>query len=165
MKKIILLAGVASLVAFGANATELTASSNIKAKIVGSMTLTHESADQLNFGTMMSSAAHTVSLTSAGARSSTDAGQLVDDSGNTPTADQFTITSPDARQVTLNVATPAKVGVTGLVPTLSTDPALSGGKLSLQAGTTTVKIFGDLAVSQGATAGDYTEPYSITVTY
>ena len=165
MRKFVLLAGIASLVAFNANATDLTASSNIKAKIIESMTLTHDSADQLNFGTMMASAAHTVSLTSAGARSSTDAGQLVDDSGNTPTADQFTITSPDARQVTLVVNTPSKVGVTGLVPTLATDPALSGGKLSLQSGTNTVKIYGDLAVAQDATAGNYTEPYSITVTY
>ncbi len=164
MKKFVLLAGVASLVAFNANATELSASSNIKAKIVESMTFSHDAADVLNFGTFMASANHTVSLTSGAVRSSTDGGQLVDDS-NTPTVDQFKITSPDARSVTLNVATPAKVGVAGLVPTLETDPALTGGKISLQEGDNIFKVYGDLAVSQGATAGDYTEPYTITLTY
>lgn len=164
MKKFVLLAGVASLVAFSANATDLTASSNIKAKILESMTFTHDSADVLNFGTFMASAAHTVSLTSAAVRSSTDGGQLVNDS-NTPTVDQFKITSPDARDVTLNVDTPAKVGVAGLVPTLKIDPALSGDKISLQKGDNTFKVYGDLAVSEGATAGDYTEPYTITLTY
>lgn len=166
MNKLFLLSTAAvALFALNAKAeVSIPVQSTVKVKVLDSIKMEHADSDSLNFGTIMASENHTVSVDANGARTG-NAGQLVDD-GNTPSRDLFTITSPDARSVNIDVAAPAALDAGGkMVPTLKTSPALSSGELSLTAGENELKIYGDLAVAKDAAAGTYAPNYTVTLRY
>ncbi len=168
MNKLFLLSTAAvALFALNAKAeVSIPVQSKVKVKVIESITMTHATTDELNFGTIMASQDHVVSVDAEGARTGTAEGQLVDDAANAPKRDLFTITSPDARSVNIDVAKPDALDAgSKLVPTLKTSPALSGGKLSLNKGSNELKIYGDLDVKEGAAAGDYAPNYTVTLRY
>ena len=181
MKKLQLLQISASVVAFGAMvallatvnahdamAAETSATGNAKAKIIAPVTLEAVSgtANELNFGTMLSSSAHNVTVSTAGVRTGTVANMLVSDS-NTPSAGKFTASSDTAISTTLAIDSTATIshGSTNLtVNSLTTDPAT--GTLALTAGTPQeIKVGGTLVVPQNAESGDYTGTYHVTLSY
>ena len=168
MKKLNFLLCLASLipVAYKAGAeVRLPITSKVRVKVIDAIAIEHNASDLLNFGTIVASDDHVVSIDAGGNRTGTKRGQLVADE-NTPTADSFTIITAAARQVDLDVEAPQTLDEgSKLSPTLNTSPAPTAGKLSLGQNANVLHVYGDLAVTAGATAGDYEQNYTVTVRY
>jgi len=167
MKKLFLSLVIALVLAVsdsGAD-TSIPATSKVRVKVVDAIAIEHNASDVLNFGTIIASDSHVVSVDAGGNRTGTKRGQLVADN-NTPTADSFTIISAVARQVDLDIGVPHALDGRGkLTPTLNTSPAPESGKLSLKPNANILKVFGKLGVKAGATSGDYEQNYTVTIRY
>ncbi len=153
-------------------AASSSATGTAKAKIIEPITITAQTADGkvLNFGTMLSSSAHSVTVGTEGNRTSTVEGNLVNDTSNAPAAGEFTITSSVARNVTLTLPSSATISnnETDLtVSNFTSNPAgsTSGTAIAVIAGNTTVKVGGTLGVTANAPAGDYQGTYNVTISY
>ena len=153
-------------------AASSSATGTAKAKIIEPITITAATANDkvLNFGTILSSSAHNVTVGTEGNRTSTVEGNLVNDTSNAPSAGEFTITSSVARNITLTLPSSATIsgGSSSTNLTVSnfvSNPAAGTGTVSVIAGDTTVKVGATLAVTQGAAAGDYTGTYPVTISY
>lgn len=175
MKKIVLLAGVAVLgLSFisGNQSQAATENLTINAEIVEAIAISCGTA--LNFGSMEASSGHTVTVDTAGSRSSTVPTQLV--SGGGEANGVCSIDGEDGYVVDLNIPdTSVTDGVdifnvnnydisgTGVVQTNANNYVITLGVAAAPGDD--YNIGGDLVVTAGAGAGSYTGTTTITVTY
>lgn len=164
MRNLVLLSTVAALVAltsFNAKATtNVTANGEAKVSIVDAVAMTHDNSAALDFGTAMSAINHTITIDpSDGSQTSSDTGQIVATGGR----DHFTVTVP--ANMTLNISLPANLSLgTGLsVTSFTSSPASSIS--ATKTGPNDIYVGGTLAVTQGAATGDYTQSYTLTISY
>ncbi len=151
--------------ATNAMAANSQATGDAKAKIIAPLTIT--AGDDMNFGTMLSSQAHNVVLTTADGRTSNVGAMLVDDSANAAKAGRFTINNGGSGAVkatiTLPDSTTVKNGSTNLTVDTFTSDFPSDGSIGV--GDTTLKVGATLHVTANAPAGDYTGTYNVTINY
>ena len=162
MKHISLIALAVAFLPGLAMAATATGTGDAKAKIVNPVEI--QKTQDLNFGTMLGKA-NTVTVSSAGARSASDGTGLVNDS-NTPTAGILQVTGPNNQPITVTLPGSATVRSGNNSMEISNFSSPESGERTLDGtGKLTINIGGDLAVTEGQAAGDYTGTYTITVTY
>lgn len=148
-----------------AMAANSPATGDAKAKIIAPLTITQS--ENMNFGTMLSSSAHNVTLDLADGRESTVDAMLVEDSANAPKSGKFVINNGGSGAVkatiTLPDSTTVKNGSTNLTVDTFTSDFPSDGSIGV--GNTTLKVGATLHVTANAPAGDYTGTYNVTINY
>lgn len=166
MKKAIIFAALAATAAVSSPAfaapSSATASGSATATVITPITLTHDAAGVLNFGSFTSDVtAGSVTVdrnTNAGA--ATGGVTLV---GGTPTtADSFTVGGDATRAFTIST-TGGSVS-NGATTMAFTTAANANGTLNAS-GAATFKVGGTLTVPASAAQGTYTGTYGATVTY
>ena len=166
MKHISLIALAVALLPGLAMAATSVGTGDAKAKIVTPVSIAQDTNGELNFGTMTSEAGN-VTVTPAGARSST--GQNLVTDSNTPSSGKLTVTGPANQQITVVLPTEATVSTSdngGGSMTINTFTADKSGSQTIGAGgTLAIQVGGTLGVAADQTAGDYTGTYTITVNY
>lgn len=167
MNKFLLpLTAIALCFSYQAMAASDSATGNSKAKIIAPVTIT--AGDDMNFGTMLSSSAHNVILTTADGRTSSVSSMLVDDSANTPKAGRFTINNGGTAAVTATITLPSSTKISNSGTDLTVDTFTSDfptGSNNIPAGDTTLKVGATLHVTASAPSGDYLGTYDVTINY
>jgi hypothetical protein len=164
-KKLYAAVAAGTVLALGATGAQAaTASGTATANIVEAITITENAG--LNFGTIVpDTAAQTVAITTAGAR--TCSGGLV--CSGSPLAGGFTATGTTGQAVSISVAATttlnrsgggASMGVSGLTPSV-TSATLAGSPQ----GSATFTVGGTLAVGASQMAGVYNGTYAVNVNY
>ncbi len=153
-----------------AMAASISGTGNATAKIIAPLTIaaggTGYSSGNLNFGTMLSSSAHTVTVGTTDNRTGSNNAMLVSDS-NTPKSGLFTVTNTETNPVNGTISVDSSTTISNGTTTLNVTGlnASPTGSTSFENGDTEIKVGGQLAVSQNATAGDYTGTYHVTINY
>ncbi len=143
-----------------------SAQGDAKAKIIAPVTITES--EDMNFGTMLSSQAHNVTLDHADGRTSTVSTMLVDDSANAPKSGKFVINNGGTAPVTATISLPASTTVSANGTNLTVDTFTSDfptGSNNIPAGDTDLNVGATLHVTVNAPAGDYTGQYTVTISY
>ncbi len=137
-----------------------------KAKIVEAVTLTHATADALNFGIIVKPGqATTVTVGAAASNPSVNDGDGVQHvGGETISSDKFTVSGLGDAQYAVNLPTSAATlngSVSGsmTVDTFTTNAAASGNTAS------EFYIGGTLHIGAAQPVGEYTGSYPISITY
>ena len=163
MKKIILATVAAAIAVPAAAAPGDTATANgvASAEIVAPISIVHDTDSALDFGTMVTDAAGTVSVTSAGVATASGPKLLV---GSTSSADSFTVSGDPGR--TFDIVT-GNGTVTSGTDTMSftTSPSAATGTLNAASGDANFTVGGVLTVAADQAAGSYTGSYTATATY
>ncbi|MDO4183954.1 MAG: DUF4402 domain-containing protein [Rhodospirillales bacterium] len=149
-----------------AMAANSPATGDAKAKIIAPLTITQS--ENMNFGTMLSSSAHNVTLDHADGRTSTVNAMLVDDKANAPKSGKFVIKNGGTSAVTATISLPASTTVSANETSLTVDTFTSDfptGSNNIPAGDTNLKVGATLHVTANAPAGDYTGQYTVTINY
>ena len=149
-----------------AMAANSQATGDAKAKIIAPLTITES--EDMNFGTMLSSSAHNVTLDHADGRTSTVNAMLVEDSANAPKSGKFVINNGGTAPVTATIALPASTTVTANGTSLDVDTFTSDfptGSNNIPVGNTNLHVGATLHVTANAPAGDYTGQYTVTISY
>ena len=151
--------GMAGFTSGDAQAASDTGTAN--ATIVQAIGIT--AVNSLEFGDILNSAANTVTVSAAGARSATDGTQLI---GGTVQAASFNVTGDGSRAYTITL--PASATVTGpgaATMTVDTFTHDAGGAPALTAGADSFNVGANLTVANGQAAGAYTGTFAVTVNY
>ena len=164
MRNLVLLSTVAALVAltsFNAKATNVDANGVAKVSIVDAVAMTHDNNAALDFGTAMSAVNHTITIDPAtGNQTSSDTGQIV----ATGNRDHFTVTVPANMDLDITLPSSALALGTGLsVTNFTSSPASSIS--ATKTGPNDIYVGGTLNVTEGAATGDYTQSYTLTISY
>lgn len=149
-----------------AMAANSQATGNSKAKIIAPLTITQS--ENMNFGTMLSSQAHNVTLDLADGRKSTVNAMLVDDSANAQKSGKFVINNSGTDPVTATISLPASTTVSANGTNLDVDTFTSDfptGSNNIPVGNTNLKVGATLHVTANAPAGNYTGQYTVTINY
>lgn len=171
MKHLLSLTAIAlCFCATQAMAASDSATGNSKAKIISPVTITAVTgaSGDLNFGTMLSSSAHVVTVDNANGRTSTVSSMLVDDSANPSHSGVFTVNNGGSAAVTATLALPSSATVSNGTDTLTVNNFTSNfptGSGNIHTGDTTVMVGADLNVTANASSGDYTGTYNVTLSY
>lgn len=159
---IIAMAAVAGFIGFASTAANAaTTSGTANATLVTAIAVT-SGGTALEFGSI-GIAANTVTVSTAGARTATDASQLA---GGTPAAANFNVTGTASTNYTVSL--PASITITNGTDNLTVDsfthdagatPALDG------TGADTFNVGADLTIAGTESAGAYTGTFTVTVNY
>ena len=166
MKKIVLATFVAAFAvpAVAAPGDTDTTQGVATAEIVAPISITHDAADALSFGTVASGDAGTVIVTQAGALDGSSTATTL--TGSTYSADLFSVEGDPGRS--FSITTTGGTVASGLNSMSFTTSAPTSGTLSSPAtglGTATFNVGGTLSVGASQAAGDYSGSYDATVTY
>ena len=169
MNKILLPLTVVAL-CFGAQqvmAASDTATGTAKAKIITPLSITAVtgSSGDMNFGTMLSTQAHNVTLDTANNRTGSVGAMLVSDSSNPPHSGTFTINNGGTASVAATLALPDSATISSGGTDLTVDNFSSNFSSPIATGNTTVSVGAVLHVTAGAAAGEYTGDYTLTLSY
>ena len=168
MNKILLPLTVVAL-CFGvqqATATDSSAQGTAKAKIITPLSITAVTGanGDMNFGTMISTQAHTVTLDNAHNRTGSVSAMLIEDVSNSPHSGTFTINNGGTAPVAASLSLPDSTTISG-TGSLTVDTFTSNFSSPVATGNTTVSVGATLQVPAAATAGDYTGEYTVTLSY
>lgn len=169
MNKILLPLTVVAL-CFGAQqamAANSTAQGTAKAKIITPLSITAVTGanGDMNFGTMISTQAHTVTLDNAHNRTGSVSTMLVEDSSNPPHSGTFTITNGGTAAVAASLVLPDSTTIGSSGTNLTVDEFSSDFSSPIPTGNSTVLVGATLHVPAGAAAGEYTGQYTVTLSY
>jgi len=166
MKKIAFFAALAvsaATPAYAAPSNTASATGQARAHVVSPITLEHDEAATLSFGSFTAGDGGTVVVTQAGAGSVT--GDVIFIAGSTNSADGFTVGGEADRAFSISTTDGSVTNTADSGKTMDfTTSAVSSGSLD-SSGAATFAVGGTLTVPASATAGDYTGTYSATVTY
>lgn len=167
MKKIIFasssLALAAAIAAPAAAAPGDTASTNgvASAEIVAPIAIAHDTNAVLDFGTMVTDTAGTVTVTALGVATATGPKLM---SGSISSADAFTVSGDNGRS--FSIVTGAGTVTSGAdTMSFTTVPSAATGTLGATSGEAGFTVGGVLTVAANQAAGAYTGSYSATATY
>lgn len=168
MNKILLPLTVVAL-CFGAQqamAANSSATGTAKAKIITPLSITAVTgaSGDMNFGTMISTQAHDVTLDHANGRTSSVNAMLVEDSSNPPHSGTFTINNGGTAPVAASLSLPDSTTISG-TGSLTVDTFTSNFSSPVATGNTSVAVGATLHVPAAAEAGDYTGQYTVTLSY
>lgn len=155
-------AAVLGLVAFATSHAEAaSANGTANATIVQAIGIT--AGNTLEFGTI-GNAANTVTISTAGARSASDATQLA---GGTPQAASFNITGQGTSAYTITLPASATITDPVSLDTMTVNNFMhdAGGAPALVGGVDSFNVGADLTVGALQTAGAYTGAFAVTVNY
>ena len=163
MKKILLAAGMIALASGTAHAA--TATGSAKATVVAPLAITHTNAAALDFGTFTAGTGGQIAITAAASPTTTPSGGVAFVSGNTNSADSFSVTGDTTRSFNVSFGGPVTVSTAGPTPATMSFSPTGVSSAALTAGAYTLYVGGTLTVGANQTAGAYTGTYSVTVTY
>ena len=149
---------VASLSTLSSAAIAATASGTATATVIAPITIT--STTPLNFGSFSNAAPGTVTIDTAGAR--TSSGVLL--SAVTPGA-RGVFTVGGSNTAGFSITSPQGFSVTGPGTAMPFTLTLPGATGTLSAGAATINVGGVLTVGTTQTAGAYSGSYSVVVEY
>ena len=152
------------MVAFSAATfAQVSATANAHATVLAPLTIT--AVTPLEFGTLASSAAGTVAITTGSVRSATGGVTLM---GGTPTAAEFDIVGTGSANYTVTLPTLPVVltgSVSGTMNVTALTTTIPAGANTLPVGgTATLLMGGTLTVGAAQPAGSYTNATDLTVT-
>lgn len=164
MRNLVLLSTVAAvfaLTSFNAKATtDVTANGEAKVKIVKAVAMEHDNSAALDFGTAMAAIDHTITINpETGAQTQSDLGQIV----TAGSRDHFTVTVP--ANMTLTITLPANLAISDKLNVTSFTSYPASSISATAAGPNDIYVGGTLAVTAGAAVDDYSEAYTLTVSY
>lgn len=164
MKKFLLLAAIAAVIATPAHATSGNTSQAVgaaAANIVTPIVLIHVSGATLNFGSFTTGSGGAVDVTAAGVGSTSgDVGFVP---GTLETADKFNVTGGVTRSFAISTTGGSVANGTTTIAFSTAPSAVSG--ITGTNGTASFTVGGTLTVLGSEGAGAYTGTYNATVTY
>ncbi len=158
MNKYILLSATAlvAVLSFNAKAAD-SATGTAQVEVVKSIDIEH-TGTALNFGSVYARDGNTVTIGTNGNRSEGEG-------YGTTSADQFTISGPSGRSVT--VAFPASAAMTktgGGTLTATLTPSQTGS-ITLTSTDVVIDVGGTVAITSSTPLGSYSGTYNVTITY
>ncbi|MGB7409050.1 MAG: DUF4402 domain-containing protein, partial [Pontixanthobacter sp.] len=131
------------------------------AEIVAPISIVHDANAVLDFGTMVTDVAGTVTVNAAGAATATGPKLLT---GSTNSADSFTVSGDAGRSFSISTGNGTVTSGTDTM-SFTTSPSAATGTLNATSGDANFTVGGVLTVAADQAAGAYTGSYTATATY